>query len=108
MRYSIFAIASLFAVTASAQYCGVVTSLQTFVQCSLFQYPPMDSACEAIGGTVAGHLAEAAGAGSNCVTYCNNVTTGGHDTTASIYYSPGMSYHLEVVDLCTDCDYCGP
>lgn len=94
---------------AAAAYCGVVTakvSGQTL--CEYDHYPAMDPACTDIGGTVGGHLQENDGPDSNCVTYCNNVATGGHDVKdVPIAALDGVSYHLYVVDSCDSCGYCG-
>lgn len=94
------------AVVASAQFCGVVTSTaQSYVTCEEFQFPAMDAACTAVGGTVGGHLRESGDASANCITYCNNAATGGHDETEAI--NSYTNYHLYVVDSCSACDYCG-
>ncbi|KAI1843474.1 hypothetical protein JX265_001822 [Neoarthrinium moseri] len=79
-----------------------------------WQFPVMDQACTSVGGTVAGHNIESGNALSNCITYCNNVPTGGHDVTGPIAAVPSVpisrdtTYHLYVVDSCSTCDYCGP
>lgn len=91
---------------AAAAYCGVVTSTaQSYRTCEEFQYPAMDAACTAVGGTVGGHLRETGDSSANCITYCNNVATGGHDETVAI--NSYTNYHLYVVDSCSSCSYCG-
>ncbi|WQF85945.1 hypothetical protein CDEST_10959 [Colletotrichum destructivum] len=105
MQLTVAALAAL-ASCAAAQFCGVVTSpVQGWVACSVEQYPVMDAECKAIGGTVAGHNQEVGNPSSNCITYCNNVPTGGHDKTGSI--AGRLSYHVYVVDSCNSCGYCG-
>ncbi|KAK1674098.1 hypothetical protein BDP55DRAFT_633308 [Colletotrichum godetiae] len=105
MQFTIATLAVLASGTV-AQFCGVVTSpVQSYVPCTLEQYPVMDAECTAIGGTVSGHNQESGDARSNCITYCNNVPTGGHDTTGDILGR--HSYHVYVVDSCTSCGYCG-
>ncbi|KAK2749708.1 hypothetical protein CKAH01_18005 [Colletotrichum kahawae] len=54
MQFTILSLATL-ASCAAAQFCGVVTSpIQSYIPCESEQFPPMDAACTAIGGTVAG------------------------------------------------------
>lgn len=100
MQFSLISLAA-FAASATAQFCGVITSptMEMFA-CDVYQDPVMDAKCTALGGTVAGHNREDPGQASNCITYCNNVPTGGHDTTED-------KYHTYVVDSCESCGYCG-
>ncbi|WYZ42223.1 hypothetical protein EsH8_V_001118 [Colletotrichum jinshuiense] len=105
MQFNIATLAAL-ASCAAAQFCGVVTSpVKSYTPCTLEQYPVMDAECTAIGGTVSGHNQEVGDARSNCITYCNNVPTAGHDKTAS--FLGRYTYHLYVVDTCQSCGYCG-
>ncbi|KAF5520363.1 hypothetical protein CGCA056_v008119 [Colletotrichum aenigma] len=104
MQFTILSLATL-ASCAAAQFCGVVTSpAQSYIPCESEQFPAMDAACTAIGGTVSGHNREVGNQLSNCITYCNNVPAGGHDTNG---LAGRWNYHLYVVDSCTNCGYCG-
>ncbi|KAF9872392.1 hypothetical protein CkaCkLH20_10219 [Colletotrichum karsti] len=105
MHFIILSLGALVA-SATAQFCGVVTSpAQSYIDCALEQFPVMDAECTAIGGTVSGHNREIGNQLSNCITYCNNVPTGGHDKNGQI--AGRYNYHLYVVDSCTSCGYCG-
>ncbi len=106
MFFSGFFAVALLAEYATAKFCGVGTSpVKSYQPCDVDQYPAMDAACKSIGGSVAGHLQEQGNANSNCVTYCNNVRTGGHDITGTTKYNE--HWRLLVVDPCRDCPYCG-
>ena len=102
--------ASLFIVVAissigTAQFCGVATSaVKSYQDCAVDQFPAMDAACNAIGGTVAGHNRESGDQRSNCITYCNDVPNGGHDIQGTTKYNE--QWHLYVVDGCDSCGYC--
>ncbi|KAH6995479.1 hypothetical protein BKA56DRAFT_665801 [Ilyonectria sp. MPI-CAGE-AT-0026] len=106
MKFTIICLATL-AAPALAKFCGVVTSARSgWETCESAQFPSMQAACKAIGGTVGGSISEPMGKGANCVVYCNNVATGGHDVTAKIS-GRTITYRLLVEETCDKCSYCG-
>lgn len=107
MHSSFFTVVAMSSI-ATAQFCGVVTSpIKSYQNCAVDQFPAMDAACTAVGGTVAGHNQESGDQRSNCITYCNDVPSGGHETrgTTTEYHE---AWHLYIVDACDSCEYCGP